>query len=157
MGPKFNGPQWDNLPWLSADGLTLWFNTFVPQGGEWSLRMSKRASRDKPWSDPITLSSGVGVTDDDNPSIIDVTLSGDWLSRVFTNGFGLWLSTRSSKNAPWSKGRSIGPPLDYSKSAKRNATAPFLSADARTLLFASDRPGGHGQHDLWMTRRVKKK
>lgn len=31
---------------------------------------------------------------------------------------------------------------------------PFLAADNVTLYFASDRPGGYGSHDIWMTRRL---
>jgi hypothetical protein len=31
---------------------------------------------------------------------------------------------------------------------------PFLSPDGLLLLFASDRPGGYGNYDIWMTRRA---
>jgi outer membrane protein OmpA-like peptidoglycan-associated protein len=31
---------------------------------------------------------------------------------------------------------------------------PFLASDGVTLYFASDRPGGYGSHDIWMSRRL---
>jgi len=31
--------------------------------------------------------------------------------------------------------------------------APFLSADGETLYFTSDRPGGFGGNDFYMTQR----
>jgi hypothetical protein len=35
-----------------------------------------------------------------------------------------------------------------------NTTSPRILPDNRTLVFASDRPGGKGEVDLWMTRRT---
>lgn len=32
--------------------------------------------------------------------------------------------------------------------------SPFLAADGVTLYFASDRPGGYGSDDIWMSRRL---
>ena len=31
--------------------------------------------------------------------------------------------------------------------------SPFLASDGMTLYFSSNRPGGKGEYDLWMTRR----
>ncbi|MEO5643653.1 MAG: OmpA family protein [Bacteroidia bacterium] len=31
---------------------------------------------------------------------------------------------------------------------------PFLASDGVTLYFASNRPGGYGSHDIWMSRRL---
>jgi outer membrane protein OmpA-like peptidoglycan-associated protein len=35
-----------------------------------------------------------------------------------------------------------------------NSTSPRILADNKTLVFASDRPGGKGGIDLWMTKRT---
>ncbi|RYG22595.1 MAG: OmpA family protein, partial [Chitinophagaceae bacterium] len=32
--------------------------------------------------------------------------------------------------------------------------SPFMAADGVTLYFASNRPGGLGEHDIWMVRRL---
>ncbi len=32
--------------------------------------------------------------------------------------------------------------------------SPFLAADGKTLYFATDRPGGLGEMDIWMSKRL---
>ncbi len=51
----------------------------------------------------------------------------------------------------WTQPESIGSTVnleDYDQ------ISPFLAADGITLYFASDRPGGQGKHDIWMTKRL---
>jgi outer membrane protein OmpA-like peptidoglycan-associated protein len=47
-------------------------------------------------------------------------------------------------------------PLDLGESinTKYSETTPFLSADGKTLYFSSDRPGGQGSQDIYLTRRL---
>jgi outer membrane protein OmpA-like peptidoglycan-associated protein len=47
-------------------------------------------------------------------------------------------------------------PLDLSETinTKYSETTPFLSADGKTLYFSSDRPGGQGSQDIYLTRRL---
>jgi Tol biopolymer transport system component len=63
-------------------------------------------------------------------------------------GAHIWISTRPDVTAPWSAPVNLG--------ATVNSTAadihPSLSADGRTLIFASARLGGEGT-DLYMTMR----
>jgi outer membrane protein OmpA-like peptidoglycan-associated protein len=54
-------------------------------------------------------------------------------------------------NNEWSVPESIGSTInleDYDE------ISPFLAADGVTLYFASDRPGGQGKHDIWMSKRL---
>jgi outer membrane protein OmpA-like peptidoglycan-associated protein len=50
----------------------------------------------------------------------------------------------------WTKPKNIGKPVN----APSNEFSPFLASDGVTLFFASDRPGGLGETDIWMTRRL---
>lgn len=61
-----------------------------------------------------------------------------------------WASTRRSVHDPWSPPEHLGAPL----SSVGNDRHPSLSSDARTLIFASNRAGGFGLDDLWMSTRT---
>jgi hypothetical protein len=63
----------------------------------------------------------------------------------------LWVATRDSVDAPWSTPVNVGPPVNYSG----NDFDPKLAADRQTLIFNSNRPGGFGQYDLYMSTRSK--
>jgi outer membrane protein OmpA-like peptidoglycan-associated protein len=39
-------------------------------------------------------------------------------------------------------------------SSEYDEIGPFLAADNVTLYFSSNRPGGYGSHDIWMSRRL---
>lgn len=53
-------------------------------------------------------------------------------------------------NGDWSEPMSLGKDLN----TNFDESTPFLAADGMTLYFSSDRPGGIGQHDVYMTRRL---
>jgi hypothetical protein len=63
----------------------------------------------------------------------------------------IWVSTRESTEDPWSTPVNLGPVV--------NSTAfdgaPALSWDGTTLYFFSERAGGIGKRDLYLTTRTK--
>jgi Tol biopolymer transport system component len=63
----------------------------------------------------------------------------------------LWVSTRATTLETWSTPVNVGPSVNtiYFDGA------PALSADGETLLFYSNRPGGFGANDLYMSTRHK--
>jgi hypothetical protein len=50
----------------------------------------------------------------------------------------------------WSAPRNLGAGIN----SPYHDFAPFLAADNQTLYFASNRPGGFGNADIWMSRRL---
>ena len=75
-----------------------------------------------------------------------------WSDRPGGPGGGdIWTSTRRSVHEAWTPPENLGtavnsPSLDFQ---------PSLSFDARTLVFASNRPGSiGGSLDIWMTTRT---
>ncbi len=58
----------------------------------------------------------------------------------FSEGNNIW-------TAPKSLGKKINLP-DY------NEMSPFIASDGVTLYFSSDRPGGIGENDIWMSKRL---
>jgi hypothetical protein len=62
----------------------------------------------------------------------------------------LWTSTRQTWGAPWSTPVNLGSTVNSSFEEMQ----PAISGDARTLVFASNRPGGAGELDLYMITRT---
>jgi len=62
----------------------------------------------------------------------------------------LWVSTRRSVHDAWSPPVNLGAPMNTGS----NDQQPSLSSNARTLIFVSNRPGGLGGFDLWMSTRT---
>lgn len=61
--------------------------------------------------------------------------------------FVCFLQSDSTWSEPKTLGKKINLP-DY------NEMTPYLAADGVTLYFSSDRPGGLGDNDIWMTKRL---
>ena len=51
----------------------------------------------------------------------------------------------------WSEPRSLGKKINMEK---YDEMTPYLASDGETLYFSSDRPGGLGDNDIWMTKRL---
>jgi hypothetical protein len=63
----------------------------------------------------------------------------------------LWVSTRETTLDTWSTPVNLGPTVN----TPANDGAPALSCDATTLYFFSNRPGGFGKNDLYVTTRTE--
>src|SRR5215203_4048772 len=57
------------------------------------------------------------------------------------------------KNGTWSEPKTLGKKINLSK---YNEMTPYLAADGVTLYFSSNRPGGLGDNDIWMAKRLDK-
>jgi hypothetical protein len=86
----------------------------------------------------------------------DPALSADGLELYFqsprSGGYGgadLYVATRVTVQDEWQAAQNLGPLVNTSA----NEYGPSLSADGLTLYFTSNRPGGIGEHDLYMTMR----
>ncbi len=64
----------------------------------------------------------------------------------------LYVSFRQ-KNGTWSQPMPLGPDLNTDEFTE---TTPFLAPDGNTLYFSTNRPGGQGDNDVWVSRRVDK-
>jgi OOP family OmpA-OmpF porin len=53
----------------------------------------------------------------------------------------------------WSEPKSLGKKINLEEN---NEMTPYMASDGVTLYFSSDRPGGLGDNDIWMTRRLDK-
>jgi len=83
-----------------------------------------------------------------------MTIRSDGLLLIFTSdrpggmgGLDLWASTRRDTHDPWGEPFNLGPRIN-SAADERGAS---LASDAVTLYLSSDRPGGYGLGDIWVT------
>jgi OmpA-OmpF porin, OOP family len=56
-----------------------------------------------------------------------------------------------AKDGSWTEPKSLGKKINL---PKYDEMTPYLAADGVTLYFSSNRPGGLGDNDIWMTKRL---
>ncbi|MES1214961.1 MAG: OmpA family protein [Bacteroidota bacterium] len=54
-------------------------------------------------------------------------------------------------DSTWTEPKTLGKKIDL---PKYNEMTPYLAPDGVTLYFSSDRPGGLGDNDIWMSKRL---
>ena len=160
LGPTINSSDTDATPSISVDGLSLYFQSKRPGGlGDRDLWVTMRATTDHEWGTPVWLGPTVNSSAPDFGPRISV----DGLSLYFADGvhfqsiprpggFGqsdIWVASRATAWDPWGTPVNLGPPVNTG--AKEGG--PTITGDGLTFVFDSDRPGGSGGYDLWMTTR----
>jgi len=155
VGPPVNGSASDATPWITTDGLELYFGSMRSGGyGSSDIYVARRATESDPWGVPVNLGPTVNSAYDDYfPS-----LSPDGLLLFFSDvigqaprpgGYGdsdMWLSMRATTQDSWGAPVNLGPPVN----GPYIEHAPRVSPDGLTLYFSSrERPGGYGRWDIW--------
>ena len=153
LGPLVNSDHREGGPSLSADGLTLIFQSNRPGGqGDNDLWYCTRPSEEDPWSEPQNLGPNVNsAASEENPS-----LSSDGFQLFFDsdrpNGYGdrdIWFCRRPRVNGDWSPAENVG---DRVNSPGYDG-ALCLSADGRTMMFTSEPETFGGLADQWVCTR----
>ncbi len=151
LGPTVNSPAWDSCPNISADGLTLFFESERPGGsGGNDIWFTTRATPDGDWGPPTNLGSTVNTPAWDSCPAI----STDGLTLYFTSeraggsgGADLWVTMRPTVSDSWGTAVNLG--------SRVNSSAwdghPGISADNVLLFFHSARSGGSGSYDIWLS------
>jgi hypothetical protein len=159
MGPMINTSNLDGFQDISADGLTLFFDTDNRVGGYGGkiygtdIWVTTRDTVDAQWGEPFNLGPPVNSSVDEG----DASISVDGLSLYFWSyqrpgGVGasdLWVTTRKRLDSPWTEPVNLGPIVNSSA----NDSGPFISADSLSLYFHSARAGGFGVTDIYVTMR----
>jgi Tol biopolymer transport system component len=153
LGPALSSTSWDHFVTIAPDGLSLYFSSDRPGGsGGQDLWVATRPTPDSLWGKPVNL----GPTLNSSAWDLSARESADGLTLLFHSqrsyglgGMDIWMSTRATKNDPWGPPVNLGAPVNSSA----NDGEAVITADGLTLFFSSDRAGGIGTDDLWVTTR----
>ncbi|HEX5970643.1 MAG TPA: hypothetical protein VFY85_01885 [Gemmatimonadaceae bacterium] len=69
-------------------------------------------------------------------------------TRPGSRGIDIWVSRRESVDEPWGEPANVGEPIN----SAYNDFCPMLARDGHEFFFVSNRPGGCGGDDIYVTR-----
>lgn len=142
---------------ISADGLEVYLDKPVSGGktaSDWDIYVSTRATLTDPWSVPMNLGPAVnssGVVD--GPASLSRNGLKLYFSSERSDGYGqqdIWVTTRNSKGFDWGTPLNLG----FTINTSGRDWLPWVAPDGLELYFSSDRPGGYGGNDIWVTTRT---
>jgi len=108
------------------------------------------------WSAPVNLGPIVNSAANDAGPFISADGLSLYLTSSRAGGFGgndIWVSQRARAADPWGPPQNLGGNIN----SPSNEQTPTLSIDGHHLYFTSDRPGGLGGYDLYVSRRHNKR
>jgi hypothetical protein len=147
-------PMHDTIECVSSDGLEMYLTSDRAGGrGSFDVWVLRRDSVESTWTGPTNLGSPVNGAAPD----FGASLSADGLELYLTSyragGYGgrdLYVTTRETRNAPWGIPVNLGPKVNGSS----DDGLARLSSNSLELYFQSNRSGGYGNYDLYVSRRA---
>lgn len=158
LGPNVNSSSGDVVAIVSADGCALYLASDRPGGyGGYDAYVATRQSINDEWGPAVNLGQTVNSSSLDGPWSVSADGLSLYLNSDRPGGYGsydLWVTTqvttRTSPSTIWSKPVNLGSTVNSSSSDLH----PNISSDGLSLYFASNRTGGSGGLDLWVTTRT---
>ena len=158
LASPISAPGRDWLPWLSQDGLDLYFSSDRAGGyGGFDIYVTRRDSIDAAWGPVENLGPPINSYNGDYGACI----SSDGLELYFSSmsfggygGMDLFVAKRPDKDSGWGEPQNLGPVVNDAS----HSIAPSLSPDGLHLFFSDlfmggFRGGGMGSTDIWVTTR----
>jgi hypothetical protein len=142
LGPQVNSSVNDADPWISANGLELYFISKRPGGfGANDIWVTKRATQNEPWSNPENLGSGVNSSYHDmspclSPDGLLLLFSGYHTGQGRPGGFGgsdIWMTRRTTTSDSWQEPINLGPKVN----SAAHEIIPRISPDGSMLYFTT--------------------
>ncbi len=153
-----------HAPCISYDGQTLYFtrgeigvfcftwpviNVRTVNSRIWTTELVQGA-----WSDPEDLGDIINGSDEQRAAS-DPSVSADGETLYFNSDrdpgsgeFDLWMSTRVS--GQWTAPVNLGPTIN----SEYDDREPAISPNGQSMYFSSNRPGGFGNGDIWVSHRT---
>jgi hypothetical protein len=147
-------PALDYSICFSFDGLEIYIGSDRPGGHGWGdLWVFKRDSTDADWAPPDNLGTVVNSPDDE----LSPCISADGLELYFISnqpgGYGsmdIYMTARATMNDPWGQPVNLGPKVN----SPNFDTCPWISSNGLELYVQSNRSGGYGGFDIYVSRRT---
>jgi outer membrane protein OmpA-like peptidoglycan-associated protein len=152
----FNRNKYNDILNITPDGNKVLIKGVYKKGNLIGKGFSFIHKTERGWSEPEKLNIAVYES-------IDVgNYSGGFLSndsrvllmyfseKIDGNICDLYISFLK-KSGKWTKPKSLGKTVNAKKA---DDISPFLAPDGKTLYFSSDREGGFGSKDIYMTKRL---
>jgi len=157
LGPNVNSALAENGSYYTREGggpnAVLYFNHVFPG-------VNLEIYRAEISKDGMPVGPAVAVSELNDPVAADqkVAIRKDGLELLLSSNragtfgsFDIWRFTRHSVQERWSTPpEHLGSPINTPDIDSQ----PSLSRNGRTLFFTSNRPGGFGNTDLWMSTRM---
>jgi OmpA-OmpF porin, OOP family len=157
LSEKVNASQYNAVYWISPDLNTILLKGSFIDGQYLGMGVSMiHKRRDNSWTNAEmlkirnfekfsrTMQIGASMGQDGKTLLFYMTDKKESYDNdlyvSFLEGNDIW-------TAPKSLGKKINLP-------DHNEMSPFIAADGVTLYFSSDRPGGIGENDIWMCKRL---
>lgn len=155
LGFPFNTGRYNQIIGQSSDGNTRYLRGYFTKSGEASSGFSMSKMTPEGWSDPR------GFNVPKYEKMVKTPHTSDCFSasnNILLMAFGeentpvevhdIYVSFL--KNGDWSKPLKLGPKI----CTQYDDGTPFLASDNVTLYFSSNRPGGYGSGDIYMSKRL---
>lgn len=152
-------------PFVSRDGLRLYFvsaraggtpdetglagSAGIVQSGETDIYVANRLGSE--WGEPKRLSAPINSRSSEwHPTLADDGTLYFASERGRRDGKADIYFARPTAAGNYTQVERLGAPVNLDIS---NDSDPFIAADGSCLIFHSDRPGGFGEHDLYVSFR----
>jgi outer membrane protein OmpA-like peptidoglycan-associated protein/tetratricopeptide (TPR) repeat protein len=154
IGERINSPYPELFPSMGVDTSTIFFTRRVNNQDDDFFQSSKDTCG--AWYDTHNLGSPPNTLDMESAQYI----SADGHYLFFTRcenrsddgytegGCDLYMAYRLANDSPWTQPEQFG----FTINTTDYEGMPSLSPDVRELYFVSDRKGGYGGYDIWISR-----
>jgi outer membrane protein OmpA-like peptidoglycan-associated protein/Tol biopolymer transport system component len=154
LSEVLNRDQYNTILSISPDGQTILLKGAYVNGAYETRGFSISNKTTAGWTVPVKV---------DIPGYEQMSKGKNEYAYLTMDGKAILLAFSRKKNSEdddlyvsffedgsWSRPMDLGEGIN----TKFSETTPFLSADGKTLYFSSDRPGGLGSQDIYLTRRL---